>query len=461
MNTSISSLRLAAVGALLLASLGSRNACATDYTWTGSSSAVWGVAGNWSSSGGSSFPSANTDTSTFGATVTTNQPDVTSSYLELGLTFLSPTGGWTINSGAASSSFLKVYGSGINDLANVGGTDTINVNLTAQTGDNWSTGTGGKLVLNGGIGGTGTVTFGTLTTGEGEIDLNGGDLTGTGNVRGGTPTGATHFALQAGSIVVGNNAAFGSIGSTSQTVIFNSGGDAVLSSSISNLTLGNNFSLQGTSTFAGSNNMTLTGVVSSSGTGTLVYKGSGSLTLAGANTYTGLTTVQSGSLLVSGSLAATDHVTVNGGALFGIGMAAGAGSTATQATGAYITGTSGGSQGKLALDLTATGNDELTTGAFTLNSSLDLILTDTTLSGGISSLTGPYTLITWTSGGFTSLATQLNLTGSSSDITMSELSLSGNSLIFTASSVPEPSTYMLLGMGVLALLWRRAGRRAS
>jgi autotransporter-associated beta strand protein len=57
------------------------------------------------------------------------------------------------------------------------------------------------------------------------------------------------------------------------------------------------------------------GQISGNG-GSLVKNGSNTLTLAGANTYTGTTTVNAGSLRVTGSIAASSAVTVNAGAAF-------------------------------------------------------------------------------------------------------------------------------------------------
>ena len=52
--------------------------------------------------------------------------------------------------------------------------------------------------------------------------------------------------------------------------------------------------------FKGSGNMTGSGVISGLGSGGFTYSGSGKLTLNGANTYSGLTTVNSGTLAVTG-----------------------------------------------------------------------------------------------------------------------------------------------------------------
>jgi outer membrane autotransporter protein len=71
---------------------------------------------------------------------------------------------------------------------------------------------------------------------------------------------------------------------------------------------------------------TVSGIIADGGAaggtgGSLVKVGGGTLTLAGANTYTGGTTVNEGSLIVNGSLAS--GVTMNGGTLGGSGSVAG------------------------------------------------------------------------------------------------------------------------------------------
>ncbi len=95
---------------------------------------------------------------------------------------------------------------------------------------------------------------------------------------------------------------------------------------------------------------TVSGVISGDG-GSLVKTGAGTLTLSGANTYTGVTTVDAGKLVVNGSIVSA--VTVNGGTLGGAGTVGG------------ITVASGGvvSPGNSTGTLTVTGNVSFAAGS--------------------------------------------------------------------------------------------------
>ena len=92
------------------------------------------------------------------------------------------------------------------------------------------------------------------------------------------------------------------------------------------MTLANNIKLTNTSNsdpiHTGGNDVTLSGVISSTGTFGLVKIGAGVLTLSGANTYTVGTTVNAGVLRINGatSLPAASALTLNGGVL-GLGVA--------------------------------------------------------------------------------------------------------------------------------------------
>ena len=84
------------------------------------------------------------------------------------------------------------------------------------------------------------------------------------------------------------------------------------------MTITNTATLGGS--FSGAAN-TISGVIS--GAGALAVNTAGTWVLAGANTYTGTTTVAAGTLRVNGSLAAASPVTANaGGTLGGSGPSA-------------------------------------------------------------------------------------------------------------------------------------------
>lgn len=198
-----------------------------------------------------------------------------------------------------------------------------------------------------------------------------------------------------------------------------------------------------------------------------------SLTLTGANTYTGATTVNGGSLIVDGSLASGSAVTVNSGGLLGgagtIGgnttLAAGARLSAGSGTTATLTFSSG-------LDIGAAANDSAAF-VFGLGSSFDKIVAGSlTLGSGVldaadfdfSTGTGfaadqSYTLFesSSVSGTFVSfLVTDIGGSGINGTI-----SLDGNNVVLTTSTIPEPSTYAVLlgGMAVVSVCIRRRVRR--
>jgi outer membrane autotransporter protein len=120
----------------------------------------------------------------------------------------------------------------------------------------------------------------------------------------------------------------------SATIVNNAGGTVDISGLTTGGTTAGSIAGAGTYTLGskqltvGSNNLstTVSGVIADGGSaggigGSLVKVGSGTLTLAGANTYTGGTTLNAGGLVVNGSLAS--GVTMNGGTLGGSGTIGG------------------------------------------------------------------------------------------------------------------------------------------
>jgi fibronectin-binding autotransporter adhesin len=285
----------------------------------------------------------------------------------------------TGNSALAGSSDLTFTSS----LTNSGGSRTLTVSNTGTTTFanvdlSELTGTGRTLTVTG----AGNITFGGVIENfaggggtAGGLTFN-GTYTGTATInQANTYSGTTTLSASTGKFVLGNKAAFGTGTLAANGVTISASTDLSGANAIGNATV----NLGGNNTFAGSNNIQLTGTVTATasrtitnnmsagsltlsgpvnlssnatsntvtvaGTGNttisgaianggtataskLTKSGTGMLTLTGANTYGGLTTISAGTLLAnnaSGSATGAGAITVAAaGTLGGTGIVSGA-----------------------------------------------------------------------------------------------------------------------------------------
>lgn len=383
-----------------------------------------------------------------------------------------------------------------------------NANKTLAVGDNNATSTfGGRLVVDGNSGsmnlrkvGTGVLTLtGTSSNYTGVTSVQNGTLevVTLNNIAAPNATSSLGrpTSVSAGTIGLGNSTTTGALkvtgtGETTDRVINLAGttGGAVLEQAGTGVL---EFTSDFTATGNGIKSLTLQG--STAGTGkisgaivngasatSLIKNGSGMWDLSGANTYTGGTTVNAGTLLVNGSLSATGNVNVTAGTLGGSGDGTTTGvigGATTLAAGAKLSpGSAAGLAGNLTfsngLDLSASSND---TGAYlfnlgsvaasdkiTLTSGTALALnvgtldtTDFTFTTGVGFGAGTYVLFDASSAIAGSVGTGVYDFGGGFTGTLSIDSLNNDVLL---TVVPEPSTTLMMGMGLALVLWR-SGRR--
>ena len=145
---------------------------------------------------------------------------------------------------------------------------------------------------------------GLTKAGSGTLTLAGASYTGATNVNGGTlQAGAANVFASSSSVTVASGA----------TLAFND-----LNQTLASLAGAGSVTMGAGSMTVGGNNASTTFSGTISGSSGLTKNGTGALSLSGANTFTGLTTVNAGTLILNGSLAGA--VTVNsGGVLNGTG----------------------------------------------------------------------------------------------------------------------------------------------
>jgi autotransporter-associated beta strand protein len=418
--------------------------------------------------------------------------NTTATALNTGNTF---SGGVTLNSGTVNSLIAGTYnGFGTGKVTINGGTITTNTSGTVILANNFDWNNSFRVDRSGStptVNWTGAITLGADVTingpaaGSSYNHIFDGAIGQTGGVRAlsfthtgtsgrqfitlnGNNTFTGNFTISQGSLTIGGTGRLGS-GDYSGNISIGSSDGALTYSSSSDQILRGNISLGST--------LGLTKNTSTTST----------LTLAGANTYSGVTTISAGKLRISnttGSATGTGAVNLSGGTsatLSGTGFST---SLLTVTNGSRIaagintTGPNGnfGAAGTLSLG---------TTGGMTLTSAnLDFDLASVTtvgggvndliLTGGALSLTGTeaftfnllgatlqtgsaYTLISgatsssFASGDFSTWTT--NFVNSSAYT--ASYGLSGNNLQVTFAPIPEPSTALLAALSLLALLRRK------
>ncbi|MES2594756.1 MAG: autotransporter-associated beta strand repeat-containing protein [Verrucomicrobiota bacterium] len=387
--------------------------------------------GNWNSG----IPVTG-DTLTFAGS-TRLTPTLSSPLTLAALSFDATAGTFTL--GGAGTYTLTSSGATFAIANNSTNLQTINNALTLSASQSWSA-TSGNLTFGGNISTAAnllTITGTRVTTINGVISGSAGltkvsnagtlALNGANTYTGTTTLGSGTSA--AGTVIIGNDAAFGSSAVSTGAVTLQTAGGA--------RTLANNFTVNRTLTFLNADNLTINGTVTMNSSRTFTVNGAGTVTFNGVvGQVSGnrrLTKTGSGTLILNGTNTFSGGLTVTTGTLvFGNNAAAGSAGIIFGSSTASPTIQAGGGTRTITNGVTLSGNvtfsganDLIFTGATSMSSTRTLTVTNnTTFSGVVSG-----------NGGLTKNGTgTLTLSGGSANTYLGTTTVNDGTLVLNKSS---------------------------
>ena len=303
-----------------------RRGTAQTFTWTGAQNPNWGIGNNWAGGVPPSGTGAENLVFPSGAGNLLNNNNINNA------TFNSITikgSGYTLSSKA-----ITIGAGGLAD-SSAGGTNTISLGIAfAATRTVTVNNAGTTLTISGVISGAG----GLMKNGAGTVILSATN----------TYTGVT--TINAGTIAIAADAGLGAVPGVATAGKLTFAGGTLRTTATFTLATNRGIALTGPGTISTDPGTTLSygGIIA--GAGPLTKSGTGILNLAGANTYTGATTVSAGTLRLgtTNAIGSGSAVSVAAGATFDlnafgdiIGSLAGAGTVTSGVAGA-VTLTAGG-----------------------------------------------------------------------------------------------------------------------